>query len=259
MKFLEKTIFKNLGGFQELSTEEKQRYVTLFGHHHFSQWFAGLAVQPLVANALAITTLILGVLNMAMILFVEERKIYMTVFFISFPFMASFSYILHRMTKVCKMEEDKFKEWYQTSKDKIQNLFFADYKVFTIGKRMYVKRIDKAFYKHLQTEECRGECYRCSFKLAYLLKDPKVKILWFAATAFDDTERYGHAVLVKNGYILDTNTRKSYKKEKYLKAMKAEIFYEYSLEEYLQVDSPWELKWEEFGKWCEERKVQRNT
>ena len=63
MKFLEKTIFKNLGGFQELSTEEKQRYVTLFGHHHFSQWFVGLAVQPLVANALAITTLILGVLK----------------------------------------------------------------------------------------------------------------------------------------------------------------------------------------------------
>ena len=55
------------------------------------------------------------------------------------------------------------------------------------------------------------------------------------------------------------NTRKSYKKERYLKSLQAEIFYEYSLEEYLQVNSPWELKWGEFGKWCEEQKVQRNT
>lgn len=259
MKFLEKTIFKNLGGFQELSTEEKQRYVTLFGHYHFSQWFVGLAIQPWIMITVSLITIILCVLNMAMILFVEERIIYMTVFFISFPFIILFTSMMYHIGKVWKMNEDKFKEWYQSSKDKIQNLFFADYKVFTIRKRMYIKRIDKSFYKHLQTEECKGECYRCSFKLAYLLNDPKVKILWFAATAFDDSERYGHAVLVKNGYILDTNTRKSYKKEKYLKALKAEIFYEYALEEYLQVDSPWELKWEEFGKWCEERNVQRNT
>ena len=84
MKFLEKTIFKNLGGFQELSTEEKQRYVTLFGHHHFSQWFVGLAVQPWLIPTISIITIILCVWNMAMILFVEERNIYMTVFFISF-------------------------------------------------------------------------------------------------------------------------------------------------------------------------------
>jgi len=259
MKFLEKTIFKNLGGFQELSTEEKQRYVTLFGHYHFSQWFVGLVVQPWIMYTVSFITIVLCVLNMTMILFVEERNTYMTVFFISFPFMMLFTAMTYCIKKVCKMDEEKFKEWYQTSKDKIQNLFFADYKVFTIGKRMYVKRKDKAFYKYLQTEECRGECYRCSFKLAYLLNDSKVKILWFAATAFGDTERYGHAVLVKNGYILDTNTRKSYKKEKYLKALNAEIFYEYSLEEYLLVETPWDLKWDEFGKWCEERNVQRNN
>lgn len=238
---------------------EKQRYVTLFGHYHFSQWLVGLIVQPWLMHTVSLITIILCVLNMAMVLFVEERKIYITVFLISFPFIMIFTNMIFRIDKIFKMDENKFKEWYQTSKDKIQNLFFADYKIFTIWKRMYVKRIDKAFYKHLQTEECRGECYRCSFKLAYILNDSKVKILWFAATAFDDEERYGHAVLVRNGYILDTNTRKSYKKEKYLKALKAEIFYEYSLDEYLIVETPWDLKWDEFGKWCEERNVQRNS
>ena len=64
-------------------------------------------------------------------------------------------------------------------------------------------------------------------------------------------------MLEKNGYILDTNTRRSYRKKKYLEIVKAEIFYEYSREEYMQCKDPWELKWEEFGKWCEENNVQR--
>lgn len=157
------------------------------------------------------------------------------------------------------MDVENFKKWSDSSIDKVQTLLFADYKVFNIRKRLRLKKIDKEFYQHIQTEECNNQCYRCTFKLAYLLNDSKVKILWISGTPFDDEDRYGHAVLVKNGYILDTNTRRSYKRKKYLKAMQAEIFYEYSLEEYSRVDTPWELKWDEFGIWCEERNVQRCT
>lgn len=258
LKFFERVVLDGLKEFQELNTEDKKRYITLYGHYHFSQWFAGLAVQPLVANTLAVTTMILAVLNMAMI-FVEERAIYMTVFFVSFPFMASFTYILHRITKVLKMEENQIKEWFEKATDKIQNLFFKDFKIFSIWKRMYVRKVDKIFYDFLLRIGCRGKCYECSFKLAKMWKDSKVKILWIAASGIGCDHRYGHAVIERNGFILDTNTRKCYNKDAYLKAQQAEIFYEYSLEEYLQVDSPWELKWREFGKWCEERNVQRNT
>lgn len=258
LKFLETTIFNKLGGFQELTTEDKNRYITLFGHCHISEWLASLAVQKWFVDTIAIIAIVLGLLNIGMF-FVEDRAIYMTVFLVSFPFMAVSIYMLRCFSKVWKMDKETFKKWYLASKDKIQTLLFADYKVFTIWKRMYVKRIDRVFYKHLQTEKCRGKCYECSFKLAYLLNNPKVKILWFAATGLDDSDRYGHAVLIKNGYILDTNARRSYKKNTYLEALKAEIFYEYSLEEYLRVDEPWELKWDEFGKWCEERNVQRNN
>ena len=71
--------------------------------------------------------------------------------------------------------------------------------------------------------------------------------------------RYGHAVIERNGLILDTNTRKCYNKTQYLKVEKAEIFYEYSLGEDRQVKSAWELKWKQFGDWCKARNVQRNT
>ena len=259
MKFFERFVLKEMKEFQDLDTEEKKRYIMLYGHYHFSQWLAGLAVQPWVMCAVSTIVIILAVLDMAMILLVEDRTLYMTVFFISFPFMAIFTYMSCHIIKVYKMDEETFKEWYQDSKDKIQNLLFGDYRIFTIRNRMYVKRTDNTFYKSLQSEECCGECYRCSFKLALLLNDPKVKILWFAATGFGDTGRYGHAVIEKNGFILDTNTRKCYNKDQYLKAQKAEIFYEYSLEQYHSVETPWDLKWEEFGKWCEARNVQRNN
>ncbi len=257
MKLLEITVFKNLKDFQKLSTEEKKRYITLFGHHHFSQWLVGLIVHLKLIHWINIVNFILCVMNIVMIFL--EKEIYIYFFLISFPFIAFFTYITHIATKVLKMDIETFKKWCDTSIDTVQTLLFADYKVFNIWKRMRVKKIDKEFYKHLQTEECNKQCYRCTFKLAYLLNDSKVKILWLAGTPFDDEERYGHAVLIKNGYVLDTNTRKSYKKETYLKAMQAEIFYEYSLEEYLLVDNPWDLKWNEFGSWCEERNIQRCT
>ena len=188
-----------------------------------------------------------------------DKEIYIYFFLITFPFVACFTYISHLATKVLKMDIETFEKWCDSSIDKVQTLLFADYKVFNIWKRIQVKKFDKEFYHHIQTEECDKQCYRCTFKLAHLLNDSKVKILWIAGTPFDDEDRYGHAVLVKNGYILDTNTRRSYKRKKYLKAMQAEIFYEYSLEEYFHVDTPWDLKWDEFGTWCEERNVQRCT
>ena len=257
MKFLEMTIFKNLKGFQELGAKERKRYITLFGHRHFSQWLVGLIVQIKLINIITIVDLFLCVMNIVMILLDKETYIYF--FWITIPFIAFFTSIIHIATKVLKMDVENFKKWSDSSIDKVQTLLFADYKVFNIRKRLRLKKFDKEFYQHIQTEECNNQCYRCSFKLAYLLNDSKVKILWISGTPFDDEDRYGHAVLVKNGYILDTNTRRSYKRKKYLKAMQAEIFYEYSLEEYSRVDTPWELKWDEFGIWCEERNVQRCT
>lgn len=256
MKFFENKIFNNLNGFQELSAEEKRRYIALNGHFHFCQWLVGLIVRPCFFHIVSLVDLVLCVINM-IVIWRENTTVVFCVFLPSFPLIAFLTFLVKCTSDVWKMNKETFEKWYPEAIDKVQTVLFADYKVFDIWKRRQVKKIDKEFYKHLQNSECQGECYRCSFKLAYLLNNPKVKILWIAGTGCDDGKRYGHAVLEKNGYILDTNTRRSYKKKKYFETVQAEVFYEYSLEEYLQVESPWELKWDEFGKWCEERNVKR--
>lgn len=257
MNFFENKIFNNLKGFQELNTEEKKRYIALNGHFHFSQWLVNQLVEPHFFRIVSAIDIFICVMNMIVILMVEETSIVFAFFLPSFPFIVFFTFLVKTTSDVWKMDQETFEKWYIKAVDKVQTWLFADYIVFNIWKRMHVRKIDKEFYKHLQTSECKGECYRATFKLAYLLNDPKVKIVWIAGTTFDGGDRYGHAVLEKNGYILDTNTRRSYRKKKYLKIVKAEIFYEYSREEYMQCKDPWELKWEEFGKWCKENNVQR--
>ena len=157
------------------------------------------------------------------------------------------------------MEENEQKKWFEKATVKIQNLLFKDLRFFSIRKRLHIKRVDKKFYRHFNAGECFKECYRASFKLAYLLNDPEVKIVWLAATAFymEPIYRYGHAVLEKNGIILDTNTRKSYNKTEYLNTQNAEIFREFVLEEYSKVKTPWDLAWDDFGEWCKVRNVKR--
>lgn len=257
VKFFEKIVLSEWKEFQDWDTEEKKRYITLYGHRHFSKWLAGMIIDPWSFFIVTGIALCLSILNIVMFFVVDERAVYMGVFYKTFPFVTALIFLEYYIVKVSKMEEKQFKEWFQKATEKIQNLLFKDFKIFSIRKRLYVRRIDKQFYNYLLTDKCRRECYRCSFKLAQLLNDPKVKILWIAATEIGLVDRYGHAVIERNGLILDTNTRRCYNKTKYLKAHKAEIFKEYVLEEYKKVKTPWELKWDEFGDWCEVHNVQR--
>ena len=257
MKFFEQVICEGFDRFQKLSTEDKHRYAILYGHYNFSHWIGGiLGYNEITLNVIVFLAVFIGIVNMFAILFMD-RAISMPLFYISLPIEIGLILWEKSIIEKFKMEKEELKEWSEKAQNKIQNILFSDFRVFSIWKRIYVRIIDKKFYKHLLNEECRGKCYECTFKLAFLLKDSKIKIIWMAATDVGEPQKYGHAVIEKNGIILDTNTRRSYKKEKYLIAQKAEIFKEYSLDEYRKVISPWELDWEQFGKWCEERKVSR--
>ena len=98
---------------------------------------------------------------------------------------------------------------------------------------------------------------KTSFQLAKTLHNPNIKILWIGLT--DYSEKYGHAVLEKNGRIYDTNHRRTYKKKKYLKAQEAELFKEFPIAEYETASDFTMLGWIEFGNWCRKRGVTRNT
>lgn len=73
-----------------------------------------------------------------------------------------------------------------------------------------------------------------------------------------DNHRYGHAILKKGEWVYDSNSRRTYKFENYMKAYKAEIFREFSLsgDEYFKGDS-YKIDYKEFGIWCKEHGVKR--
>ena len=122
---------------------------------------------------------------------------------------------------------------------------------------LYIRKENKQFYEWFRSDFCNHKCYDTTFQLAKTLLNPNIKILWIGLT--DYRERYGHAVLEKNGRIYDTNHRRTYKKSKYLKAQEAEVFKEFPIEVYQTASDFKQLGWDEFGKWCHEHGVIRNT
>lgn len=259
IKFFEKFVLNEIKEFPSLSTEDKKKYITLYGHYHFSQWLALLTVHPRSGFVMAIIGACLCIAIIVMVLSSNQIIVDRMIFCTTFPLLIMLLLGIHHSDKVLKMEENQQKKWFEKTTAKIQNLLFKDLRFFSIRKRLHIKQVDKKFYKHFNVGECFKECYRATFKLAYLLNDPEVKLVWLAATAFytEPIYRYGHAVLEKNGIILDTNTRKSYNKTEYLNAQNAEIFKEFVLEEYSKVKTPWDLAWDEFGEWCKVRNVKR--
>lgn len=256
MKFLEKIILKNMKDaedFKNLCTEEKKMYITLYGHDYFSQILTEMLVHRKTLNLVFYLAILIGIVNVVVKLVLETNIL----FYISCPIMTLLIFWEYNIGLRWKLDETKYEEWHNKTSEKIQNLLFKDYKFFSISKRSYVCKIDKEFYKRIQTEKCLGECYSASFKLAWLLNNPNVKIIWMSATYVVTKEKYGHAVLEENGRIFDTNTRRSYPRDVYLEVQKVEIFKEYHRNEYRKVVSPFDLPWEEFGKWCEERGVER--
>ena len=173
MKFFENKIFNNLKGFQGLNTEEKRRYIALNGHFHFSQWLVNQIVKPRFFHTVSAIDIFICIMNMTVILMGEETNVVLCFFLPSFPLIVFLTFLVKCTSDVWKMDQETFEKWYPKAVDKVQTLLFADYKVFNIWKRIRVKKLDKEFYKHIQTLECNGECYRCTFKLAYLLNDPK--------------------------------------------------------------------------------------
>lgn len=258
MKFLEKIIIRNMEhveNFKNLSTEDKKTYITLFGHDYFSQWITNMLVHRKTLNLVFYLGMLIGIINVVVKVVLDTNHL----LYISCPIMTFLIFLEYKIGRVWKLDETKYEEWHNKTSEKIQNLLFKDYKFFSIARRLYVRKIDKKFYKHIQTEKCLGECYSASFKLAWLLNNPNVKIIWMSATYILTKEKYGHAVLEENGRIFDTNTRISYPRTVYLEAQKAEIFKEYNCDEYRNVFSPFDLAWEDFGRWCEERGTKRCT
>lgn len=146
--------------------------------------------------------------------------------------------------------------------EKFQNLWLLDGRVISYKDWQIIKKYNERTYRLLRSDECNHKCYDITYMLANILKNPDIKIIWLCIRDRVNPElKWRHAVLQKNNCIYDTNFRRTYKRDKYLKAFGAEIFKEYSLEEYIIQNrkSPSDfLDWEEFENWCKSRGANRN-
>lgn len=255
MKFLERVILKLDPDFQKFSTKEKKRnYLTIFGHKHISLW---LTYKFMNSTILIFISLFICVVNMVLLHTVETKAISYTVIFLTMPLplvhVIIMATVLYKYE--CKKQDiTEIREWLW---DKIQNFWLWNGHVVSLRDWLHIRKKDKRLYGWLRCDYCNHKCYDATFQLAKTLLNSDIKILWIGLT--DYSEKYGHAVLEKNGRIYDSNHRRTYKKKKYLKAQEAEIFKEFPIEVYKKASDFTQLGWDEFGKWCQERGVIRNT
>lgn len=255
MKFLEKVILKLDPDFQLLSTkEEKRNYLTIFGHKHISLFFTYMFMQSIVPFFVSIFILIV---NLAVLLAVKNKAISLTFFYITMPLPVVNAIVMSIIKYKIEFKKQDATETANWLWDKIQNLWIWNGCVISLKDWLYIRKKDKELYEWLRSDSCNHKCYDATLQLAKTLHNPNIKILWIGLTDF--REKYGHAVLEKNGWIYDTNHRRTYKKEKYLKAQEAKVFKEIPIQVYQKVSDFNQLGWEDFGKWCQERSIIRNT
>lgn len=113
-----------------------------------------------------------------------------------------------------------------------------------------IKKYCKRLYKDLVSEKSRGYCYFYSRALAMYLEDAE---LMYCAIQIEGRPS-GHSVIIKDNCIYDTNDRKHYNYNEYIKDNSALIYKTFSNEEY-EKESFFDDIRPGFVEWCAERDV----
>lgn len=125
-----------------------------------------------------------------------------------------------------------------------------------LGKKEWkaIKEYDVGLYNDLLSDECHHCCYYYSLEIARIIKDST--LIWGAIEEpFEDGHNYyAHAVILRNGYIYDSNMRQSEKYEEFIKLYKFKLYKQWNYDEYSRKDFR-ESERAEFRKWCKENNV----
>lgn len=259
MSLYERFVLGNARIFQNVTTEEKQKHLTLVGHKYLSVWLAYNFIGTIYP--FVISFILLGI---DIVLCYKVRNLFSCIFiFINLlliMFLCTIETIIIFKYKYKKNTMDDVIDWIV---EKIQNLWLLNWRVISFSDWINIKRNNRELYEMSRSEECDHKCYYISYLLANTLKNPDIKIVWMCIKSLG--ECYGHAVLQKNNRIYDSNLRRTFKREKYMEAFEAKVFKEYSINEYLNSKVNFDsnrftfLDWEEFGKWCEKQNVVRSN
>lgn len=257
MSLFERIILKDVQDFQNLTAEEKERDLTLFKHKYVALWITCLFMNSMIPSAIS---LVLCIINLA-ICIVCNGAIVSIVFFTTIPivaFITAIDMIIMYKSKFKKKTGEEIGDWFI---EKIQNLWLLNQKVISFKDWKIIKKRNKVLYDKARSEDCNHKCYFTSYGIANTLENPDIKVLWICIETLN--HKCGHSVIVRNDQIYDSNLRRTYNREEYLKAFKAEVFKEYSIEEYMSKANMQQtyftfLDWEEFGEWCKVRNAVRN-
>lgn len=256
MFFYERIALREIKEFQELSKEEKKEDLYLFKHKYFATWLTYRLTTSTIPTLIALVLCIISmVLNNAF-------KGWGITLIVCFSIITAIAIDVFYIVIMVIAQKKDVEDIRASIKRKIRNIQLINFGVITFKNWMTIRKNDKELYSFIRSEGCNHLCYNTTYLIANALKDPEIKIIWMSIKPCME-EKCGHAALCRKNKIYDTNARKTYNREKYFKAFNAEIFKEYTIDQYLNNNDPYKvpgsefLDWEEFGKWCEEKGAQR--
>lgn len=134
---------------------------------------------------------------------------------------------------------------------KIFDYFFARYGL-VVRKNDWkrLKKENKGAYKYIWAKKNIGHCYAVACVLASWIEDAKVM---YCSIAYKDGQT-AHAVVVKNNCIYDTNIRRHFDFDEYIKMNKAEVYQIFEKEVYCKKSFFDDVR-QGFMNWCAERNV----
>lgn len=240
--------------FKKIDEKERSNNLTIFGHKYISLWITYKFMDSLIP--LLVCMFILGV-DLTILMVFETKAITYTIYCLTIPLITLILTVKIIIRYKIEREKQDARETASWLWDTLQNLWLLNGKVISRRSWSSIKTNNKELYKWLRTNECNQKCYDATFQISKTLNDSDINILWIAITTCYG-EKCGHAVLEKDGWIYDSNHRRTYKKEKYFQAQKAELYKEFPLEVYNASYDFEQLGWIEFGEWCNRRGAIRN-
>lgn len=113
-----------------------------------------------------------------------------------------------------------------------------------------IKKCHKEFYKEAVSKKSCGFCYYFSWTIALHLKDAKL----LYCSQRQDVGHGGHAVIVKNNCVYDTNNRRHYDYKEYLELFDIVVYKIFKEEEYRKESFFDDIR-PGFVEWCKENNV----
>lgn len=118
-----------------------------------------------------------------------------------------------------------------------------------------IKEYDIGLYNDLLSAKCNHFCYYYSLEIARIIKDSI--LIWGAVEEpFENGHNYyAHAVILRNGYIYDSNMRQSEKYEDFIKLYNFKLYKQWNYYDDYSREDFRKTEREGFRKWCIENNV----